>query len=781
MKLTSSSNNREDVEATQAWIKVQMAGKREIINKLYDGKSAQESTTLGKEKLEYERQAMLDQIDEEQTGLINTLSQQVLGIIEDMYQEGIKRADRDIDVLNSNLKDLEGDIKKAKPGEMMDKLIRQYNDLVGALSTALETKETLELGVGAYTGVSSSRGDVLDRIIQIESNGNPLARAKTSSAGGLAQFTEGTWREVMNKHFPQMVASMTDKQLLGMRFDGKMARRGLEKFTGDNQAYLEQRGLKATDGATYLAHFLGKGGAAKVLGANPNTPISQVVGANQIAANPGVFKNMTTASDLVGWAEKKMGGIAKTNTAAVTKETQDALTEAVYVGTTKAVKAEVAANVKANRAQIAGRTAASSASGDPSTIADNMNAIDVMFDKIVAERVREFEQVNMKALAAGDEETKAQLEDLKDQLNSERSTKLSSLVDDYQKAAEDVVSKPLEEARAKLAAAQDPNNKGKFSIPQINKLQNDVDFLEREQAANAASVAEQKLVLIRGELAEATKRSGANSEEALTWLQREAQANRELSDALAAVGIQKAAQEQAPMNSQGAFAGAVTSWQLNSGFMKMQDGIPTMLSQAEQMESVWGNVLNTMSSGFSQFFKDLASGTMSAGEAFRGFALTVIQSFMDMIAQALAFQMVQSMIKGVGGSAGGGFLGTLAEGIFSVPKAANGEMVSGGVPNRDSVLRQVMPGEMILRKSAVDSIGSDALVNLNNMGNRRISTTAPEAMAGQGGGGMVNVYVVSPDNVPSMGPNDIIATIADDVSRKGTIRQLIKSVQMGAA
>lgn len=45
-----------------------------------------------------------------------------------------------------------------------------------------------------------------------------------------------------------------------------------------------------------------------------------------------------------------------------------------------------------------------------------------------------------------------------------------------------------------------------------------------------------------------------------------------------------------------------------------------------------------------------------------------------------------------------------------------------------------------------------------------------------GGGGDVNVWVVSPDVQPSMGPRDVIATVAEDISRGGNIRKVIATI-----
>jgi len=45
----------------------------------------------------------------------------------------------------------------------------------------------------------------------------------------------------------------------------------------------------------------------------------------------------------------------------------------------------------------------------------------------------------------------------------------------------------------------------------------------------------------------------------------------------------------------------------------------------------------------------------------------------------------------------------------------------------------------------------------------------------------LNLWVVSPDQVPPPGPNDFIAAVGDDIQRGGSIKQLIRAVMMDAA
>lgn len=100
--------------------------------------------------------------------------------------------------------------------------------------------------------------------------------------------------------------------------------------------------------------------------------------------------------------------------------------------------------------------------------------------------------------------------------------------------------------------------------------------------------------------------------------------------------------------------------------------------------------------------------------------------------------------------------------------------------NRDSVPTMLMPGEYVMRQSAVNAVGRDALDAVNNLGNNRISRAAP-APSGKPAASVrpFNVWVVSPDQVPPPGPNDFVHAVADNLVKGGQIKQLVKSVAAG--
>lgn len=157
----------------------------------------------------------------------------------------------------------------------------------------------------AADAASKVTGGILDKIIQVESGGRNIG-TKGSSAFGIAQMTKGTFEDLAKKATPG--SALHGKTFEDMKGDVGLQREALSQLTTQNQQSLSKAGIAVSDASTYLAHFLGAGGAARVLQASNQTPIEAVVDGRSIAANPNVFKNMATAGDLKAWAERKMGG-----------------------------------------------------------------------------------------------------------------------------------------------------------------------------------------------------------------------------------------------------------------------------------------------------------------------------------------------------------------------------------------------------------------------------------------------------------------------------------------
>ncbi|MCX8500522.1 MAG: transglycosylase SLT domain-containing protein, partial [Alphaproteobacteria bacterium] len=142
---------------------------------------------------------------------------------------------------------------------------------------------------------------------RVESNFDPQARAKTSSASGLYQFTSGTWLKLVkthgSKHGLETLASQIDEQgrvadpairqtILELRHDPKIAIKLGIDFTRDNQISLENSlNRRVNGGELYLAHFMGASQAGQFLATidkNPNTRAADLF-PKAAAANPSVF------------------------------------------------------------------------------------------------------------------------------------------------------------------------------------------------------------------------------------------------------------------------------------------------------------------------------------------------------------------------------------------------------------------------------------------------------------------------------------------------------------
>ena len=241
------------------------------------------------------------------------------------------------------------------------------------------------------------------------------------------------------------------------------------------------------------------------------------------------------------------------------------------------------------------------------------------------------------------------------------------------------------------------------------------------------------------------------------------------------------------------------------------------------------------------FFKIITGGSSQSREAFKAFGYEIISTMAKVVQNRLVNKFVDMMLGGIFGNASGsssaalngqtigsgtggsplwqtalsgmvqagvgaftgmfagGFGGAQAAGVqasgattygigadyfnsgISVQRMANGGEVIGGTPNTDSVPIMSMPGEYYLPKDTTAVVGKQFLTGLkddphgmmnalkgNNLGNRPTINKKVES----------NIYMVAPQAVPStLGPNDIVVAVSDNISRNGELKQLIKQVQ----
>lgn len=120
---------------------------------------------------------------------------------------------------------------------------------------------------------------------QVESGLNPQAGAATSSARGLFQFVEQTWLGTMKQsgaalgygHYADAISKTASgryevadpamrREILKLRNDPTVNAVMAGAFTQANAALLSQKlGRAPSEGELYLAHFLGAGGAARLI------------------------------------------------------------------------------------------------------------------------------------------------------------------------------------------------------------------------------------------------------------------------------------------------------------------------------------------------------------------------------------------------------------------------------------------------------------------------------------------------------------------------------------
>jgi hypothetical protein len=141
---------------------------------------------------------------------------------------------------------------------------------------------------GAIRGAARATGTSFEYLLataQVESGFNPRAAARNSSARGLFQFVDGTWLATMKESgaslgYGQYANAITRtsngnyqvsdpamrQKIMALRDDPKVNADMAGAFTRSNATRLENMiGRAPNDGELYMAHFLGAGGAAKLI------------------------------------------------------------------------------------------------------------------------------------------------------------------------------------------------------------------------------------------------------------------------------------------------------------------------------------------------------------------------------------------------------------------------------------------------------------------------------------------------------------------------------------
>lgn len=144
-----------------------------------------------------------------------------------------------------------------------------------------------------------------------ESGYNPNAKAGTSSAAGLFQFTDQTWLGTLKQHgskygyarYAELIGQGADghyfvqgaearKAVMDLRLDPHAASLMAGELASDHASYLRGRvGRDPTSGELYAAHFLGPKGSARLIEAYQSSPRTSAAALfpDAAAANRSIF------------------------------------------------------------------------------------------------------------------------------------------------------------------------------------------------------------------------------------------------------------------------------------------------------------------------------------------------------------------------------------------------------------------------------------------------------------------------------------------------------------
>lgn len=137
--------------------------------------------------------------------------------------------------------------------------------------------------------------ELLNKIAGIESGYKSTAVNPNSTAKGLFQFTDSTWKGMGGKQGEQFDPEKNAE--LGAKFVRQNAE-GLKGALGRNPTY----------GEVYASHFFGLKGAKDLLNMDPKTPMNQAVSAQVLKANPQL-KDKTVGQVMAGLNNKMGEGI----------------------------------------------------------------------------------------------------------------------------------------------------------------------------------------------------------------------------------------------------------------------------------------------------------------------------------------------------------------------------------------------------------------------------------------------------------------------------------------
>lgn len=220
--------------------------------------------------------------------------------------------------------------------------------VTSAVSIVDQARTRIAGAIKQAAGATGASFEYLLTTAKMESDFNPQAAASTSSAKGLYQFIDQTWLGTVKEagaqfgygayadaisKSPSGSYSVSDpdarKAIMDLRNDPVISSAMAGALTQSNSAKLSAEiGRRPTDAELYMAHFMGAGGAAKLISAaqdNPNAVAASLF-PNAAAANQSIFYDRSGNARSVAQVYDNL--TARYSNAASSPATQSALVAA---------------------------------------------------------------------------------------------------------------------------------------------------------------------------------------------------------------------------------------------------------------------------------------------------------------------------------------------------------------------------------------------------------------------------------------------------------------------
>jgi hypothetical protein len=365
------------------------------------------------------------------------------------------------------------------------------------------------------------------------------------------------------------------------------------------------------------------------------------------------------------------------------------------------------------------------------------------------------------------------------------------------KGVDQAVADKLRPFRQRVAALQGFGNRGRIGNTELQRAEEVAERARIDSLPGEIKAKEQLLKAMQGEEYQ-MRQKVASAEDPTTRINLETSLNeiiqkrRDLQAEIAEI-IKDHNANTAVQTDDGKFlegwreqtGAAIEQWGRASGVLQsavgtMADGIKEALSSAR--------------GAFSSFVRDIVTGSLSAGDAVREMGIRIIESLMNLAIEMLTneiFKWLLKMLASLFNPAASATASPISSGFAPSPGSvsvrpigmATGGRVTGGTPGIDSVPALLMPGEYVVKKSAVDMIGPSALEELNRSGRLSSSRVAGSAsshpMIKQREPDQVNIYMVPPDEKPQLGEKDVLMVLQRDIINGGPTKRLIKQIAVG--